>query len=56
MWGGMVPALPLTRSAELFLLPVGSTTIVYQPIAAAMGTMNRDGYHETFHLSKDSCS
>jgi hypothetical protein len=52
----MFPALPLTRSAEIFLLPIGSTTIVDQPITAAVGTMNRDRYHVTFLLSNDSCS
>jgi hypothetical protein len=55
MWRWMFPALPLTRSAEIFLLPIGSTTVVYQRIASAVGTMNRDRYHTTFHLSPVSC-
>jgi hypothetical protein len=45
------PALPLTRSAEIFLLPVRRMTIVYQRIASAVGTMKRDRYHLTFRLS-----
>ena len=52
----MFPTLPLTRSAEVFLFPIGSTTVVYQRIASAVGTLNRDRYHATFHLSSVSCS
>jgi hypothetical protein len=44
------PALPLTGSAEIFLFPVRSMTIVYQCIASAVWTMNSDRYHLTFHL------
>jgi hypothetical protein len=50
------PALPLTRSAEIFLLPVRRMTIVYRRIASAVGTMNRDHYHLTFRLSHISSS
>ena len=50
------PASPLTRSAEIFLLPVRRMTIVYQRIASAVGTMNRDRYHLTFRLSHISSS
>ena len=50
------PALPLTRSAAIFLLPVRRMTIVYQRIASAVGTMNRDRYHLTFRLSHISSS
>ena len=56
MWRWIFPTLPLTRSAEVFLFPIGSTTVVYQRIASAVGTMNRDRYHATFHLSPVSCS
>ena len=52
----MFPALSLTRLAEIFLLPVGRTTIAHQRITPAVGTMNRHRYHVIFHLSNDSCA
>jgi hypothetical protein len=48
----MVPALPLARSAEIFLLAVGSTPIAHQRISATVGTLNRHRYHVTFHPLK----
>ncbi len=48
--------LPLACSTALFLLSVGCSTVTYSLFAPTMGTMNRDPYHETFHLSQDFCS
>ena len=48
MRGWMFSALPLTRSAEIFLLAVGSMPIAHQRITAAVGTLNCHRYHVTF--------
>jgi len=51
MWRWIFPTLPLTCSAEIFLLPVGSTAIIHQRITPTMQTMNRDCDHETLNFS-----
>ena len=48
MWRWIFPTLPLTRSAEAFLFPIGSTTVVYQRIASAVGTMSRESRYPKF--------
>ena len=47
----MFSALPLTGTAELFLLPIGRSTVAYKCIALTMRTMNGDRYHGILPLS-----
>jgi hypothetical protein len=56
MRAGMVTALPLTGSAKIFLLAIGSTPMAHEPLAPAVGTLNRDRDHVIFLLSTDSCA
>src|SRR6266566_6023659 len=47
----MFSALPLTGTAEIFLLPIGRSTVAYKCIALTMRTMNCDRYHGILPLS-----
>ena len=49
-------ASPLTGSTTIFLLSIGDSPVTGQFFASPMRAMNRDCYHEIFHLSPVGCS
>jgi hypothetical protein len=51
MRGCMCSALPLTGTAELFLLPIERSTVAYKCIALTIRTLNGDRYHGILPLS-----
>jgi hypothetical protein len=55
MWYRILSALSLTNTAEIFLLPVGRSTVTHQCVAPAMRTMNDDGDHGIFNLVYSWC-
>ena len=56
MWRRIFTALPLAYSATKFLLSVGGSPVSRHFFASAMGTIDSDRYHGTFHLSQDFSS